>query len=244
MNKFSDPDELHFRADSADSPRHDLRGGLTPAIYDPREGPLLSGITHQDRRRHLVIAAVDVWSRHGYAALDISSAARHAGVSRGVMKSYFADRDQLIVGCVAFVRDEIQLDPAGLMATARDVNELVEAFVGCATVSLSEHSSLQRVRYDLLNQSMFNDALVASAESLQQAWMVGIDGFVFRFRSLATSMAEDAVRPLVIEDLFALSMRRHTESGVERARSFTADLRAYIGQNANHHDEQRMTVDD
>ncbi|WP_145229436.1 TetR/AcrR family transcriptional regulator [Rudaeicoccus suwonensis] len=183
---------------------------------------------HYVRRLHFITAAIDLWGACGYSHVTISGLAERTGVTYGSMRSCFANRDELVQECVRVARERIGLDKSGYVAAAHDANQLVETFIDDVCTSMRVHASLHRIRYDLLSQSMFDEGLVADAQSIHAAWMSGISGFAERLHALGGSGSDAVVTTRVIEDLFARTMHRHTVDSADAARLLAADLRAYV----------------
>lgn len=90
----------------------------------PRATPLPKA----ERRQRILEAALAVFSAHGYSAARLEDVARQAGVAKGTLYLYFADKEALFRGLV-----EDLITPVVL-----DADELVSAFPGDSRVLLGQ----------------------------------------------------------------------------------------------------------
>jgi AcrR family transcriptional regulator len=60
----------------------------------------------EKRRTSIIEAAIDVFSSHGYHSATINSIARQAGISKGLVYSYFESKDSLLNSILHEVIDE------------------------------------------------------------------------------------------------------------------------------------------
>lgn len=109
---------------------------------------------HKEAQRQLVIASsIDVIKAHGFAGLDTRSIAARAGIARGLIFVYFADKDELVaqVEVVIMNRDAAAIDAAAKqfeghavrMLTA-GIRALVARFSDRVSREMMAHSAAYR----------------------------------------------------------------------------------------------------
>ena len=59
--------------------------------------PRRRAVVAEDRRRQILDAALDVFAEHGYAAARLEDVAARAGVAKGTIYLYFADKRTLFM---------------------------------------------------------------------------------------------------------------------------------------------------
>lgn len=79
--------------------------------------PKLDPETHAARREHIIDAAERAFVRHGFHATTMHDICREAGVSPGGLYTYFASKEQLIVGLCDREKDRFSKDLAKLSAS-------------------------------------------------------------------------------------------------------------------------------
>lgn len=87
-------------------------------------------LSEEERRAQILRAAIQVVARHGFEAASASLIAEHAGVSKGLIWHYFADKTDLMKQAVAqtvrVIRDEV----AASAAPSTPVPDAIRTFIG------------------------------------------------------------------------------------------------------------------
>lgn len=81
------------------------------------------------RRRELIDAAYPVLQQHGLAGATLARVAERAGVSKGIVLHYFANKDALIAGVMRFANAVLRDEVIALMKAATTPRERLQAIV-------------------------------------------------------------------------------------------------------------------
>jgi AcrR family transcriptional regulator len=93
-------------------------GGVTTARNEDPPRGTRRRLSEEERRAQILRATIQVVARHGFEAATASLIAEHAGVSKGLIWHYFADKTDLlkqaVLATVRLVRDEVvaAVDPS------------------------------------------------------------------------------------------------------------------------------------
>lgn len=126
---------------------------------------------HEARRYDLAIAALHTWSEHGYSQVSVRNVARRTRFSHGMVHYYFRSKDALVAECVRLITEE-HIFPS-VDAGSQDVAGYSRLLADAVSESFRASRRMHRIRYDLRNQSQFEQALRRYSdeiESSRQKW--------------------------------------------------------------------------
>ncbi|TWE10414.1 TetR/AcrR family transcriptional regulator [Rudaeicoccus suwonensis] len=168
--------------------------------------------TDQEHRRHdLAVAAVETWSEHGYAHVSVRNVAKRTRFSHGMVHYYFASKDELVAECVEIARQGTQIDAGGAIEAASDVAGVTAALTDALCASLAESANLHRIRYDLRNQSLFDEELREHSEMLQKPWEDALARMHARLAELGADESIPAwIMDAQIDGMFQRAVRKQT----------------------------------
>jgi TetR/AcrR family transcriptional repressor of bet genes len=83
----------------------------------------------QIRRRELIDAAYAMLQQHGLAGTTLARVAESAGVSKGIVLHYFANKDALIAGVMRFANAVLRDEVIALMRAATTPRQRLQAIV-------------------------------------------------------------------------------------------------------------------
>jgi AcrR family transcriptional regulator len=93
----------------------------------------------EERRRQILGAALEVFSRKGYHATNVSDVAAQAGVSQGTIYWYFDSKDELFQAALLSAFGDLGDDVIGVLSVCETATEklsaLAESMVGLADVA-------------------------------------------------------------------------------------------------------------
>lgn len=118
------------KTDTASRPSSDFEA-------DPKDAGIMPGC--EERRRHaagedprkrdqILEGARQVFMEQGYDAASMNDICRAAGVSKGTLYVYFANKEELFISLIALERERLFLDAAQLLESDRPVEEKLRIF--------------------------------------------------------------------------------------------------------------------
>lgn len=107
-------------------------------------------VTSLSTRDRILESAVALFSEHGFGSTSVKAIAKHAGVSQGLMYTYFASKDELLraifkLGMTTVVQS--------LELRSRDPIEALAELMRNSFALVAEHEALWRLIYSLRAQS-------------------------------------------------------------------------------------------
>lgn len=151
------------------------------------------------RQTQLIGLALDLVGEHGLEALSISSLARRAGVSRGVIGYNVGDLDDLIDGMVALVYERGRAAVLPAMATAPDPASALQAFVAGSLDFYAEQPGDMRALREIFSRRDHPRAATAqhARERADTAALLAAGQAAGSFAAFDVDLMADAVRAVL-----------------------------------------------
>jgi AcrR family transcriptional regulator len=146
-----------------------------------------------ERREQLAAAALVTLAEQGYANTSLRDIAQHSDFSHGVLHYYFADKFDLIGHCVRQYKAECVTRYDDVLAAATTAEELLHGIAAAMAGTLRDDAMLQRLWYDLRNQSLFEERFRVTVKEIDHSLELMIWRIVSRYAEL--SRAALAVSP-------------------------------------------------
>ncbi|WP_222849898.1 TetR/AcrR family transcriptional regulator [Trebonia kvetii] len=140
-----------------------------------------------ERREQLAAAALATLAEQGYANTSLRDIAQHSDFSHGVLHYYFADKFELIIHCVSKYKAECVTRYDELVASATSADELRYGIGAAMASTLRDDATMQRLWYDLRNQSLFEERFRATVREIDQSLEEMIWRIVSRYAELSES---------------------------------------------------------
>jgi len=102
------------------------------ARLDALVGPVDAGDPKARRRLHVLRVATELFARQGYRKTSMDEVAQHAGVAKGTLYAYFANKIDLLVAAVALEKREHVGEVAEILDPARHAAERLRAWIEAA----------------------------------------------------------------------------------------------------------------
>ncbi len=151
------------------------------------KGENLSGINKFERRRgQLALSALTTLSELGYARTSLRDIARNSDFSHGILHYYFRDKVDLITYCVRYFSAMQVARYDGLVAAARNSDELKSTFSSAVSIGLLADEEIHRTWYDLRNQSLFDASLRADVTAIDEGLQSAIWRVVTRYAEMSS----------------------------------------------------------
>jgi AcrR family transcriptional regulator len=164
-----------------------------------------------ERRQQLGAAALATLAEQGYANTSLRDIAQHSDFSHGVLHYYFADKFELITYCVQQYKAECVTRYDELLAGAASAEELLVGVGAAMADTLRDEATMQRLWYDLRNQSLFEERFRAIVQEIDHSLERMIWRIVSRFAELSASVL--AVSPTLayglMDGLFQQALVAH-----------------------------------
>ncbi len=141
------------------------------------------------RRREILVAAAQVFSRAGYAFATLDDVAAQMGVSRGVIYYYFRNKEELLTEVVLTASGEAGDRLEAIIAR----NEPPEVTLRAALEDLTANLFADIDRYANL--------VVGSGGGRDQGWMTATHAVRRRYRTLMRGIIESGINAGVFVDL-------------------------------------------
>jgi AcrR family transcriptional regulator len=153
-----------------------------------------------ERREQLAAAALATLAEQGYANTSLRDIAQHSDFSHGVLHYYFADKFELIGYCVRQYKSECVHRYDHIVDGATSADELRFGVGAAMAGTLREDAAMQRLWYDLRNQSLFDERFRSTVMEIDRALEQMIWRIVSRYAELSESPL--AVTPALAYGLF------------------------------------------
>ncbi|HTR93150.1 MAG TPA: TetR/AcrR family transcriptional regulator [Trebonia sp.] len=140
-----------------------------------------------ERREQLAAAALATLAEQGYANTSLRDIAQHSDFSHGVLHYYFADKFELITYCVFKYKAECVTRYDGLVADATSAEGLRYGIGAAMADTLRDDATMQRLWYDLRNQSLFEERFRATVTEIDHSLEEMIWRIVSRYAELSES---------------------------------------------------------
>ena len=131
-------------------------------------GRKIDDAMHEGRRRDLATAALQTWSEHGYAQVSVRNVARRTRFSHGMVHYYFHSKDALVGECVKLICEAQIFSACDVVAT--DITSYSQQVAESISESFRVNRRFHRIRFDLLNQSLFEPSLRPHAADLDRVY--------------------------------------------------------------------------
>lgn len=178
-----------------DVSRHDAGGQTLTDVRTPGQAAARTrdriarrqvGKFHE-RREQLAAAALATLAEQGYANTSLRDIAQHSDFSHGVLHYYFADKFELITFCVRKYKTECATRYDDLVAGATSAEELRYGIGAAMASTLRDDATLQRLWYDLRNQSLFEERFRATTGDIDRLLEEMVWRIVSRYAELSDS---------------------------------------------------------
>ena len=140
-----------------------------------------------ERREQLAAAALATLAEQGYANTSLRDIAQRSDFSHGVLHYYFADKFELITYCVREYKAECVTRYDELVAAATSAEELRHGIGAAMATTLRDDAALQRLWYDLRNQSLFEERFRSTVHEIDHSLEEMIWRIVSRYAELSES---------------------------------------------------------
>jgi AcrR family transcriptional regulator len=140
-----------------------------------------------ERREQLAAAALQTLAEQGYANTSLRDIAQHSDYSHGVLHYYFADKFELITYCVRQYKAACVTRYDEMLACATSAEELRHGIGAAMAGTLRDDATLQRLWYDLRNQSLFEERFRATVKEIDHSIQTMIWRIVSRYAELSDS---------------------------------------------------------
>ncbi|MEO1229054.1 MAG: TetR/AcrR family transcriptional regulator [Myxococcota bacterium] len=141
----------------------------------------------QARRDELARSAIATLSVLGYSQTSLRDIAEHSGKSVGLIHYYFADKDELIVHCIALYKQGLIDTVDDLMASVRSPQEARNVFVEAMVSTVEEQAKHHRLWYDINAQAMFNPRIQPELWAIEKR-LVAMIGRMFEKAGIDPSL--------------------------------------------------------
>jgi AcrR family transcriptional regulator len=152
-----------------------------------------------ERREQLAAAALATLAEQGYANTSLRDIAQHSDFSHGVLHYYFADKFELIEHCVRQYKAECAHRYDHIVDGANSADELLLGICAAMADTLREDAGMQRLWYDMRNQSLFDERFRPTVTEIDRALEQMIWRIVSRYAELSES-------PLAVTSALAYSL--------------------------------------
>jgi AcrR family transcriptional regulator len=161
-----------------------------------------------ERREQLAAAALATLSERGYANTSLRDIAQHSDFSHGVLHYYFADKFELIEYCVRQYKAECVTRYDDAVAGATSAEELLHSIGAAMAGTLRDDAPMQRLWYDLRNQSLFEERFRATVKEIDHSLERMIWRIVSRYAELSrtTLAVSPAMAYGLMDGLFQQSL--------------------------------------
>lgn len=131
----------------------------------------------EDRRAHLIEAALTVATQDGIAATTVRRVAEQADVALGVVHYAFADKDELVAALAARVVDELaDASAAGLVFDSPpDLRTALDAAVGAVWDTIEATPREQLLTYEITTFALRNPGLREVGRSQYQVSQAAVE---------------------------------------------------------------------
>lgn len=165
----------------------------------------------EERRAVLADAALLTLSQLGYVRTGIHDIAANSPYSPEVVRSYFADKVDLILTGVRRYKERCAARYDEVVRTSTSADQLAQGFAAAMFASLNDDAHLHRLWYDLRSQSLFDRELhdeVLQIDALLRAMIWRVVSRYFELLDRAVP-----VRPEVaygtFDGIFQYALLRH-----------------------------------
>lgn len=141
------------------------------------------------RRDQLAESALKTLGELGYARTSLREIAQNSPFTHGVLHYYFRDKTDLITYCVRYYKAGCVSRYDGLIASAVEASALLEGFTAKLAETLVEDAAMHRLWYDLRSQSLFEAALRADVELIDDT----LEQMIWRVLQVYADLAECAL---------------------------------------------------
>ena len=174
---------MHQGAEAEPGPFHRARG---PGTVDLTRVPGEVAVDKAERRQQILLAARDVFAKHGYHAAKIDDIVAAAGVARGTFYLYFEDKRAIFAELIdrAFAR----LGMAIVRVDTEDAGR---------TVAEQVRENVRRIVHELLADPATTKILLSDAVGLDPTFDRKVLSFYAEVGKILESRLED-VQPLGI----------------------------------------------
>lgn len=156
------------------------------------------------RRDELAESALTTLGQLGYARTSLREIAQNSPFSHGVVHYYFRDKVELITYCVRYYKRQCVTRYDDVVAEATTADGLLAAFAAKLGETLVDDQAMHRLWYDLRSQSLFDEALRADVEAIDDTLEQMIWRVLDRYRELGggTFLADPPTAYAVLDGLF------------------------------------------
>jgi AcrR family transcriptional regulator len=198
----------------------------TPAAGPPRGAR--QRLSEEERRAQILRATIQVVARHGFEAASASLIAEQAGVSKGLIWHYFADKTDLmkqaVVETVRVIRDEV----AASVAPATPVPDALRTYIRTVAYARKERPEEFRAMDRITSRLQEPDGSQAFSQHDYEELYQGQEALFRRgqaegaFRSFDTRVMAITYQAAV--DAMLSYLDTHPETDVDRYASALADI--------------------
>lgn len=183
------------------------------------------------KRDELARAALAALSERGYAATGLREIAANSEYSHGVLHYYFNDKLDLISHCVNLYKRECIASYDDVLDGATDAETLRRRFADRLAETMEHDLPTHKLWYDLRMQAVFEKALVADVDAIDDE----LEGMVWR---IVTRYAELAGGHPILDSTgvyaaldgpFERAVRRRGDAGPETKAVLASQLYALLG---------------
>ncbi len=183
-----------------------------------------------ERRDALAESALTTLGQLGYARTSLREIAQNSPFSHGVVHYYFRDKIDLITYCVRYYKARCVQRYDELVETSTGADEIRDRFAAKLAETLVDEAPMHRLWYDLRSQSMFEPALRADVEAIDEALCAMIWRVVERYAALAGRVP--AVDPPtaygLLDGLFEQALHGQLREGAVAAERLVARVRQLL----------------
>jgi TetR/AcrR family fatty acid metabolism transcriptional regulator len=118
-------------------------------------------VKENEKRKSILIAATDVFSKKGFHEATIEDIARTAGIGKGTVYEYFSSKDELFIEMVKFNIQQYQY-------RLKHQIDMTEGFINKLDAFIGFHYDIIRQNVSFINTICFNNAFLLDSYTMKR----------------------------------------------------------------------------
>lgn len=147
-------------------------------------------VDRDERRAHILQAALRVFARQGYSYTVVEDVAQEAGISKGTIYLYFDSKDELVLAAFELFEEQMEAETDHILASEKPPLEKLRALGQRFLDLVTSNEALERVLLDLWVAGLHN-------ENLPQ---IDFKRLYSEYRALVRRLLEEAIAEGTVRD--------------------------------------------